>query len=430
MHKYKKAIFIVMLALMYIVLGFYAVSVATTMMTEEYYALLGHKALDIAEITVANYYITDAEVEEMKAMTFREVLNHPANRRLAHLFESNKISQDLKYAYICMRLQDSEVKYGATEEVAGLLGVPVGTPLNLLWLADVVVGRESKEAVSKQPDYYDDITRYSVVQQDIYSAFDVRESLFLQTEGEYGSAFTGFVPLYTTEHNFVGLLGVDIYYESFTRRVSNVRSILTFMFLVPTLLLGVASAIIYVRQARRGDISASTDALTGLYNRRYLDKILPALVKEAHLKRTNLAVIMLDIDCFKNYNDNYGHKMGDNVIVRVTEAIASGVRQKGDVVCRYGGEEIIVLLPATDTLGALKVAAKIQDAVVSMAIPHQFGTASGIITVSQGVYSAVPEGVEKDVINRFIEYADIALYRAKHDGRGRYTDYRDGGESL
>jgi diguanylate cyclase (GGDEF)-like protein len=128
---------------------------------------------------------------------------------------------------------------------------------------------------------------------------------------------------------------------------------------------------------------------------------------------------MIDIDFFKKYNDNYGHQQGDTVLVEVTKAITSVLRIRTDFLCRYGGEEFLVILPNTKASGAGVVAGRIQAIVNKLAIKHEYSEASDIVTISQGIYSAVPSNTDSG--KTFIEFADKGMYKAKNWGRNRYA---------
>lgn len=158
------------------------------------------------------------------------------------------------------------------------------------------------------------------------------------------------------------------------------------------------------------------DALMGIGNRRSMELAL----EEAHLRATRYgrpyAVILGDVDNFKSYNDTYGHPAGDDVLRAVAESVRLGLRSI-DRAFRYGGEEILVLLPETDAAGAAIVAERIRQAIASLAVPHRDGI-DGIVTMSLGVacWDASNPAEAGDVL---VSNADTALYRAKADGRNQ-----------
>lgn len=161
-------------------------------------------------------------------------------------------------------------------------------------------------------------------------------------------------------------------------------------------------------------IRSNTDGLTQISNRRYFDSMLEQEWNRGQRLGSNLSVIMLDIDCFKKFNDHYGHVAGDNCLQELAQNLQSSLTRAGDVVARYGGEEFVVLLPNTDKQAALTVAKHLQEAVVSLAIPHA-ESSFGIVTVSLGIASLIPSDLHSTA--ELVKFADIALYNAQRAGR-------------
>ena len=160
----------------------------------------------------------------------------------------------------------------------------------------------------------------------------------------------------------------------------------------------------------------SLDGLTGIANRRHFDEVLAREWRRAMRQGDEIAVLMCDIDFFKQYNDTYGHQSGDECLRLVADTLVGTMERGGDLLARYGGEEFVAVLPGTSLLGAAWVAEQMRQAVSTVAIPHT-GTALGYITASFGVASAVamPETNPQDIVGA----ADLALYKAKHGGRNR-----------
>ncbi|MBE9013437.1 GGDEF domain-containing protein [Pseudanabaenaceae cyanobacterium LEGE 13415] len=125
----------------------------------------------------------------------------------------------------------------------------------------------------------------------------------------------------------------------------------------------------------------------------------------------------LRLDYFKQYNDVYGHQMGDECLRKVTSASANSVRRSSDLVTRYGGEEFAVLLPNTPPKGALKVATQIQKAIQSLQLPHSASQMSHFVTASFGIASVIP--TEEMLPEELLVECDRALYQAKLAGRDR-----------
>ena len=162
---------------------------------------------------------------------------------------------------------------------------------------------------------------------------------------------------------------------------------------------------------------SSTDGLTGLYNRRTFDETLAKEWKRCARESKPLAVILLDIDSFKPYNDNYGHQAGDSCLQKVAKALAGVTSRPGDIVARYGGEEFVFVLPGTDGDHAMSVAEKARSAVASMRLKHEHSKAEKFVTISLGVAHTVPsDGVKGPEL---VKKADAALYLAKESGRNQ-----------
>ncbi|MGM0691669.1 MAG: diguanylate cyclase [Pseudomonadota bacterium] len=165
---------------------------------------------------------------------------------------------------------------------------------------------------------------------------------------------------------------------------------------------------------------ALKDGLTEIPNRRAFEEHYECECRRAKRNEHSLAVIMLDIDEFKAFNDNYGHGVGDKCLRNVAEAIQESIARPADLVARYGGEEFVVLLPETDATGAAKVAERIRARVESLGIPHAYATSTDVVTISLGVAGSSCN-TEQDTKETLLKRADEALYRSKARGRNRVT---------
>jgi diguanylate cyclase (GGDEF)-like protein len=162
---------------------------------------------------------------------------------------------------------------------------------------------------------------------------------------------------------------------------------------------------------------ATTDALTGLFNRRYFDTVLFAELRRTLRYRAPLSIVLLDIDRFKAVNDGYGHAVGDTVLCNVAGLITSRARST-DVAARYGGEEIVLVLPHTDARGAGELAERLRRAIADLS--HVAGESDLRVTASFGIatYLASAEQLNPEELLR---RADEALYEAKRSGRNRVS---------
>ncbi|MDB5374550.1 MAG: diguanylate cyclase, partial [Belnapia sp.] len=178
---------------------------------------------------------------------------------------------------------------------------------------------------------------------------------------------------------------------------------------------------ITARKAMENQLTALArlDGLTGVANRRAFDEAVSREWSRCLQAETPIALIMVDVDRFKAYNDHYGHPGGDSCLRVVAATVGATIRRAADLVARYGGEEFVVLLPETDAAGANAVAQRLRGELEALQLPHA-GAASGVVTVSVGVAAMVPiPGRGAPGPERLIEMADRALYYAKQTGRNR-----------
>jgi diguanylate cyclase (GGDEF)-like protein/PAS domain S-box-containing protein len=173
---------------------------------------------------------------------------------------------------------------------------------------------------------------------------------------------------------------------------------------------GLSIANIKLREALR--TQSVRDALTGLYNRRYLEEILDREVRRAARAAQSLGVLMIDLDHFKSFNDTYGHDAGDAVLREIGVSLTKGIRAE-DFVCRFGGEEFVVILPTADLEASRARAERLRSKVKELTILHQ-GRSMGMLTISVGVAVFPEHGVSPKEV---MAAADAALYEAKRGGR-------------
>ncbi|MDR7307647.1 diguanylate cyclase [Rhodoferax saidenbachensis] len=167
---------------------------------------------------------------------------------------------------------------------------------------------------------------------------------------------------------------------------------------------------------RKLEALSATDGLTGIANRRHFDTTLAAEWTRAARQGHPLALGLLDVDWFKQYNDHYGHQAGDDCLRKVADTLAATMARTGDLVARYGGEEFVFIAPATSAQEALGMARKMCEALQALALPHALSDV-GCVTASVGVASIIPD--ETSTPQTLIQAADEALYAAKAAGRNR-----------
>ncbi|NQT33784.1 sensor domain-containing diguanylate cyclase [bacterium] len=165
---------------------------------------------------------------------------------------------------------------------------------------------------------------------------------------------------------------------------------------------------------------ATVDGLTNLYNRRFFNEQMVREFKRSQRYSSNLTLIMIDIDHFKNYNDLLGHLRGDQILITVSQLLKKCVREV-DIVTRYGGEEFAIILPEANLDHGMLVAEKIRSEVEAYSFKYENRQPGGRLTLSLGVAS---NSAGVDTINELINRADVALYRAKKTGRNRCEAYK------
>ncbi len=162
---------------------------------------------------------------------------------------------------------------------------------------------------------------------------------------------------------------------------------------------------------------STTDVLTGIANRRSFHEVLDREWRRCRRGNGPLSLVMIDIDCFKQFNDSYGHQKGDDCLAAVAGAIRDSLQRAGDFVARYGGEELVVVLPHMESGDAFDLANRLCEAVSALGIQHEHSTAAAHVSISAGVATMTPDETNNEGL--LISAADSALYAAKRHGRNR-----------
>ena len=168
-------------------------------------------------------------------------------------------------------------------------------------------------------------------------------------------------------------------------------------------------------------IASSTDSLTGIPNRRYFNERSIAVWQQSKNKKLSVALMIIDVDYYKQYNDSIGHLAGDECLVTVAKVIKEALRHDADLVARYGGDEFVILLVDCDATGAMTLAQRINKAVYDSHIKNPGSPVSDYVTVTIGVATTVPS--DNEVFRTLIQQADTALYQAKEKGRNNCQLY-------
>lgn len=164
---------------------------------------------------------------------------------------------------------------------------------------------------------------------------------------------------------------------------------------------------------------SSVDGLTGIANRRRFDETLHREWRRASRTGKPFSLLVIDVDHFKLFNDNYGHQVGDECLKAVARTLEQLLRRPPDLVARYGGEEFAAILPETELDGALAVAEGMRAGIEELGITHRFSATAGVVTISIGAATMTPERGDEHGFVGLLKAADDALYRAKKNGRNK-----------
>ena len=165
------------------------------------------------------------------------------------------------------------------------------------------------------------------------------------------------------------------------------------------------------------------DDLTGIYNRREYNNKIEMEINRAQRTQTPLALLMIDIDYFKLYNDTYGHGLGDKCLIKIAKTINNIGLRKSDLFARYGGEEFVIVLPNTNLDGAILVANRVMKSINDLKEPHKSSKVSEYVTLSVGIASIIPQ--KETSVVEFESLADKELYKAKENGRNQISYLTD-----
>lgn len=173
-------------------------------------------------------------------------------------------------------------------------------------------------------------------------------------------------------------------------------------------------------QARALEQLVATDSLTGVANRRKFDEVLETEFLRAKREQTDLAMLLIDVDNFKQYNDNYGHGKGDDCLIKICQILSRVLHRPADFLARVGGEEFAIILPDSNVNGAIKLAQDIKQGFATASIPHEFSNSVLHVSVSIGIATTRTLPLA-DTPKQLYEVADKALYEAKAAGRNDFA---------
>lgn len=414
-HRMELVVYVVVLTL-FSAITLFAMFESRKWVAAEFFENMSEGAQAIAVAFARTTVITDKDLAELKSLSFADAVVHPLNKQLTERTKDLFEIYNIRYAYIMAPLEPSEVKYHVDKDNADFYGAKPGTPLNLIWLLDVLCDKEdlqNTDTPQKYAEYYKDINRYSYIRKEQQIILNNKINAKEHTIDEWGDLISAYAPVYTVEGNFVGMLGIDIsekryasiWNRAFTKLLAAYA--LTFSFFLFLTLWIYRKFSIADRNAKY------TDYLTGAYNRRYLMEHLPPMLAGArYARKDNLAFVMVDIDNFKNINDSYGHALGDASIKELYACLRCVIDKEKGVIVRWGGDEFMAVVGVDGIEDAEYMLSKL-----CACIKKDSSISSVAMSVSVGCSVASRAHINVSDIEPYINRADAALYEAKHKGR-------------
>ncbi|WP_133014291.1 diguanylate cyclase [Clostridium cuniculi] len=280
----------------------------------------------------------------------------------------------------------------------------------------------------KEQKVYDQslLTYNQVLQESINKGLGLEEEIYKQISEIYKEKqdlnnYIKYNELYINQKDYSIQIFKEDYmeyttnlYESNLLKAKSQRYKLNLLIMLFSLIILSIIVLSKTRSVKNLRNSNFTDSMTGLNNRKYLDYYM--IKNNKNVLKKQISVIIIDIDYFKKYNDNYGHIEGDKIIKEVANTLKSSVR-KSDITIRYGGEEMVLILFDISLKDTEIIAQKIQTNLRNKKIKHEYSEVSNLVTISIGIYNTKFVGQDiYDLINK----ADMALYKAKKGGRNRY----------
>jgi diguanylate cyclase (GGDEF)-like protein len=353
-----------------------------------------------------------ANVEEIKKIVIATV-GGGAEIQTATILDYQNISEADLYICLINRRQEIENFFGASKVVALELVPPTEYFLEISRIPagnSVVIFNNSSSGTKvllKHLRRYNLMhLQYEMVSYDEMSEDEIRAKIALAKYITGGIAYLG--PGNTLYAKYGESIRKDAVIVVSPARLATAESL--------SHLSNVYSSMYHQRMTEELRRLASTDYLTGIPNRRVFDETLRKEWLRARREKYSLSVAILDIDCFKNYNDQYGHIAGDNCLVMIAKMVKMTLKRPADFCARYGGEEFVVVLPDTDDAGSKQIIETIRTNIALLKIKHECSSIAPYVTISGGLVTTEP-AMRTMKLSEFLRCADKALYEAKHQGR-------------
>ncbi|GAA0781976.1 sensor domain-containing diguanylate cyclase [Hathewaya limosa] len=381
---------------------------------------IGEKAILVVEDLTKCITIDEKEINRLLSLDLNQLIKDNINLKFENKARDLMKYLDIKYIYVISAIPDSQVRYTVEKGEENLYNKPEGTPLNAVYLLDAVISdiERNKDMTDGK---YSKKDRYTVIDNEYTKVYKNKKPTYFLNKDKWGEYLTAYVPFYDTSGKFIGVMGVDIYLKRYLRVLNNNMFSVVGISIINIIIIIIA--IIEIIKLRNENYSVnkkveklSVCSLTYVLNRGSFMEKFKDEFDNSKKQKGHLAIIFIDVDYFKEYNDNYGHIAGDKVLIKVGESVTRVINKYSGIVGRYGGDEFIVLLSEVEASETEAVATEISKEINKLKIKNEYSPISKYQTVSIGVASIIPT---KETIEDLISYADKALYKAKREGRNR-----------
>ncbi|MGE5626640.1 MAG: GGDEF domain-containing protein [Solirubrobacterales bacterium] len=389
-------------------------------MKKDYFDSIGRRAMGFSLVTSDKLQLSNAEVDRLTGLNFDQLLKDDTNVTFENYTRKFMRPSDVKYVYLLHQLNAEQVKYSVEKDDEETFELPAGTKLDTIYLIDSVIDEKTR---SEDTDYkgYTDKDRYTHLDDKIQAIYDNREAAYIIYQDKWGTYISGFTPLYSTQGDFIGMLGADIFVDEYVQLLIH-RIVVLVMFYLMILILIVAMLRgyrkIFTIESVMDNLKSKVnyDEVTGLYNRSMLKEQQKIYSNYSIEENTTVAALMMDIDCFKGINDNYGHLKGDELIISVSDIIKSVLEGNGQPF-RYGGDEFMIILVNRELSQVKSIAEEIRRKVQEINIQR----VEEKITVSIGI--AFKQINNKADFKTLLTKADEMMYQSKGKGGNSISEY-------
>ena len=307
-------------------------------------------------------------------------------------------------------LQPNEVRYYVTKETVDFFKIHEDSPLDLIYILDVFLDKQDTY------HYSEDRNRYSFQDEITKNHLMAERQTYEYAIDEWGTTITGYAPLYATNGEYLGLLGVDITPEAYHNFSDKAVSSIFTVFLLSIGLLLIEMIYVLAIVNRMQSQRIYFDPLTNVYNRRYYKDKLYKVVKAKARKNRYIVLSVLDIDFFKAFNDSYGHTIGDECLVRFASAVKKSLPSNVRKLIRFGGEEFVACFTADSEEEITLVVQRIQANISAISLQENIRP----ITCSIGCCYFKSEDFKRNTLDEALIIADKNLYYIKENGRNHY----------